>query len=95
MKDVNQLGLKFTEGKTHLERVGNHLLNFGIITNWEAAYEYGNFRLSEYIRILRSDGWKIETVWKEKKNRYGTPIRYGVYTIDVEQRMEKIQANEK
>ena len=45
---------------THLERVKRHLLDYGSITQLECAKEYGNYRLSEYIRQLREQNWEIE-----------------------------------
>jgi hypothetical protein len=38
-------------------------------------------RLSSIISDLRKRGWPIETEYIEKNNRWGQPIRYGVYVL--------------
>ena len=66
---------------THLERIKRHLLDYGSITQLECAKEYGNYRLSEYIRQLRQDKWNIISEWQKGKNRYGEETHYVKYIL--------------
>lgn len=66
---------------TMKERILRHLEDYGKITSWEAIQEYGCTRISEYIRQLREDNYKIETIWTESKNRYGDKVRFGIYKL--------------
>ena len=65
----------------HIERVLRHLQDNGSITQLEAANEYGNYRLSEYIRQLRELGYNIESQWKTGKNRYNENTHYVKYVL--------------
>lgn len=69
---------------THLERIKRHLLDYGSITQLECAKEYGNYRLSEYIRQLRQDGWVIQSQWCKGKNRYDEDTHYVRYILEME-----------
>lgn len=44
-----------------------HLQEFGCITSWEAIMEYGCTRLSQYIYLLRKDGYNITSENVTKK----------------------------
>lgn len=66
---------------THLERLKRHLLDYGSITQLECAKEYGNYRLSEYIRRLRQEGWVIQSQWCKGKNRYDEDTHYVRYIL--------------
>lgn len=66
---------------THLERIKRHLLDYGSITQLECAKEYGNYRLSEYIRQLRQEGWVIQSQWCKGKNRYDEDTHYVRYIL--------------
>ena len=66
---------------THKERVLRHLLDYGHITQLECAKEYGNYRLSEYIRQLRYE-YNIRSEWKSGINRYGEKTRYVMYVLE-------------
>ena len=70
--------------KTARDRVLDHLEEHGTITSWEAIQNYGITRLSEYIRLLRSDGCVITSNWTENINRYGDKVRYVVYELKEE-----------
>lgn len=63
------------------ERILRHLEDYGNITTLEAIYEYGNTRLSEYIRQLRVDGYDIHSVWHRGINRYGEGTNYVKYVL--------------
>lgn len=66
---------------THLERIKRHLLDYGSITQLECAKEYGNYRLSEYIRQLRAEKWNIKSNWQKGKNRYNEETHYVKYEL--------------
>ena len=41
------------------DRILNHLEKYGSITSWEAIKEYGCTRLSQYIYLLRNEGYLV------------------------------------
>ena len=49
---------------TQVNEVLQHLGTHGSITAWEAITLYRITRLAEYVRILRADGFEIESQWK-------------------------------
>ncbi len=51
------------------------------ITSMEAFDRFGITRLSGRIFELRREGYDIETVNEESKNRYGRPVRYARYIL--------------
>lgn len=55
------------------ERILRHLKDFGSITSWDAILEYGCTRLSQYIYLLKKDGYHFEYETIKSKNRYGEP----------------------
>lgn len=65
----------------HLDRIIRHLEDYGFITQLESATEYGNYRLSEYIRQLRQMGWNIESQWQKGKNRYNENTHFVKYVL--------------
>ena len=65
----------------HLDRIIRHLEDYGSITQLESATEYGNYRLSEYIRQLREMGWNIESQWQKGKNRYNENTHFVKYVL--------------
>ncbi len=65
----------------HLDRIKRHLLDYGSITQVECAKEYGNYRLSEYIRQLRELNWAIASQWCKGKNRYDEDTHYVRYIL--------------
>ena len=59
---------------TQLNQVLQHLNQHGSISSWTAIQEYRITRLAEYIRQLRQEGFRIESVWEESgKKRF---VRY-------------------
>lgn len=63
------------------ERILRHLQEFGSITSWEAIQEYGCTRLSQYILLLKKDGFIIEDEWIPSKNRFGESNHYKKYIL--------------
>ena len=68
---------------THKDRVLRHLRDFGSITSLEAFADYGITRLAAYIYLLRAEGYDIESVNECSENRYGDPVYYARYTLEV------------
>lgn len=68
--------------KTKVERVFEHLLNYGSITQNEANKKYGASRLSAIIFDFKNkDGLNILSRWEKGKDRYGYPTRYVRYVL--------------
>ena len=63
------------------DMVLNHLKKFGHITQLEAYENYGAFRLSALIYILRNEGYNIESLWETSKNRFGVSVTYTKYQL--------------
>lgn len=53
------------------------------ITPMDAVERFGCYRLSARISELRRMGYEIATEHETKKNRYGTPVTYARYTLEV------------
>lgn len=53
----------------------------GSITSMDAFKELGITRLSARIKELREMGYDIRTVMMESENRYGEPVRFGLYRL--------------
>ncbi len=64
---------KLNKSKAVLE----HLLKYGKIDTWQAITKYKATRLSSIIYNLRMEGYDIESIWVEEKNK----PRYVMYTL--------------
>lgn len=65
-------------------RILSHLQKKGNITSWEAIERYGCTRLSQYIYLLKKDGYIIRTKTETKKNRYGDKVSFTRYYLERE-----------
>lgn len=63
------------------ERILRHLMDFGSITSWEAIMEYGCTRLSQYIYLLKKDGYHFKCETIKSKNKYQEPNHYKRYIL--------------
>lgn len=63
------------------QRILDHLLKFGTITTWEAIKEYGCTRLSQYIYLLRNEGYLVINSWEKATNRFGEPVHFKKYVL--------------
>lgn len=71
-----------TEVKTSQRiEVARYLKKNKSITSMEAFEKFGATRLSAIIFDLRKQGYVIDTVMTEGKNRYGGTVRYGKYVL--------------
>lgn len=68
--------------KTQKEMVLEHLQNFGFIEPLTALREYGCYRLSAIIYLLRDDGLNIQTEMIEGRSRItGHVVRFAKYIL--------------
>lgn len=70
--------------KNHIGNIGRvleHLKNNEGITSMESFELYGATRLSAIIFCLRQDGYVINSVRKQGKNRYGDKVNYVQYQL--------------
>ena len=51
------------------------------ITSQDAFRELGITRLSARIKELREMGYNISTIMVDGTNRFGEPVRYGLYRL--------------
>lgn len=65
------------------ERVLKYIRDFGSITAFEAFFELGCTRLSEYIRQLRLE-YDIQDTWVKATNRYGEKVQFKRYWLKEE-----------
>ncbi len=54
------------------------------ITPQDAVEKYGCYRLSGRIHDLRRMGYDISTENETRKNRYGVPVTYARYKLNVD-----------
>lgn len=72
------------ERRTQTSEIIQHMREFGSITQKEATEITGNRRLSSIIYRLRDNGYDIETVMHEGKNRFGSRMVYAEYVLNGE-----------
>ena len=60
----------------------------GMITSQDAFKYLGVTRLSARIKNLRDLGYNISTIMIDGQNRYGEPVRFGLYKL-VEDKEDK------
>lgn len=64
---------------TQQDRVFDYLVSYKSITQLEAYNRFGTFSLSRIVCSLRKKGFKIETVRRKGKNRFGDPVHFAEY----------------
>ena len=52
-----------------LFEIRHYLLKHGSISSWTAIQEFRVTRLSQYILLLRNEGYEIESVWEHNETR--------------------------
>lgn len=65
-------------------RIIEYMKEYGGITSQDAFRELGITRLSARIKELRKMGYGISTIMVDGQNRYGEPVRYGLYKLSKE-----------
>lgn len=66
---------------THKDRILRHLNDYGEITCLECIKQYGTYRLSHYIWLLRKDGYNIIDERICFTNKYGEKGSYVKYHL--------------
>lgn len=66
---------------TQKQAVKEHMLNGNSLTSMEAFEMFGCTRLAVIINTLRKEGYDIETIMMEGKNRYGGTCKYAKYIL--------------
>lgn len=69
---------------TQKEMIIMHLKQCHKITPMVALEEYGIYRLSAIINILRNEGYNISTTLVPHINRFGKMNKYALYTLNNE-----------
>lgn len=65
------------------EKVLKYIKDFGYITSWQAYQDLGIMQLGARIDGLQKDGYSFKKEWEQKKNRYGEPVRFIKYSLEV------------
>lgn len=73
---------------TQKERILQYMKDFGSITQAQAFYDLGVFRLASRICDLRKDKWNIKSVRKSGKNRYGETVYFTEYSLNGEKTID-------
>ena len=66
---------------TQCERVIDYIKQFGSISTLEAFNDLGIARLASRIYDLKKQGYDFNSVIKSRKNRYGEPTHFTVYSL--------------
>ena len=69
---------------TQKEMILRFMQENGSITQAEAVTEFGCYRLGARIWDLKRDGYAIESTMITKKNRYGKPVTFTRYSLEVQ-----------
>ena len=62
-------------------RIIEYMKRHNGITSRDAFKDLGVTRLSARIKDLRDMGYNISTIMIDGQNRYGEPVRYGLYKL--------------
>ena len=62
-------------------RIIEYMKSHNGITSQDAFKHLGITRLSARIKELRELGYNISTIMIDGKNKYGEPVRYGLYRL--------------
>ena len=65
-------------------RIIEYMKQHNGITSQDAFTHLGITRLSARIKELRELGYDISTIMVDGTNRYGEPVRYGLYKLNEE-----------
>lgn len=67
--------------RTQCEMILEHMITNGSIDDNDARDLYGCRRLPARINDLRKDGYKIQTIMTESKNRFGKTVHFARYIL--------------
>lgn len=66
---------------TQNERVYKYMKEFGTITQAQAFYDLGVYRLASRIKDLKRMGVRIKREMKMGRNRYGETVYFAEYSL--------------
>lgn len=69
---------------TQYESIIKYITDFGSITPMEAFSDLGITKLATRISEMRKDGMEFKKDMVKSKNRYGKPIRFMRYSLEVQ-----------
>lgn len=73
------------EGKsTQCQQIIEFIKEYGLITSAAAMQDLGIYRLASRICDLKKMGYPIKSHWVTSVNRYGAPVKYKAYGLEVE-----------
>lgn len=81
MSFTNPFKKKNFNPQTQLDCVIWHLENKKSLTSWEAIREYGITRLSQYIYMMRNNGYNVISEDATMINRFKNPVNYSIYKL--------------
>lgn len=76
---MKQITITESEVNTQSAAILWHLGKYGSITSYEAIKEYGATRLASIIFNYRKEGYTIDSVPLQKKNRFGRTVTISKY----------------
>jgi hypothetical protein len=65
------------------EQILKYIKDFGSITSYQAYIDLGVTQLATRIKELKEQGYSFNTEWISKKNRYGKPVAFKKYKLEV------------
>lgn len=68
---------------TQKELIIKYIKDFGSITSYQAYIDLGITQLATRIKELKEQGYNFNTEWISKKNRYGKPVAFKKYKLEV------------
>ena len=63
------IGEDMKKNQKQKEQVRNHLKQYGSLTSWDAILNWRLTRLSQYILLLRQEGYEIISEWQHNAER--------------------------
>lgn len=70
---------------TQKDRIIKYIQDFGKITSYEAYTDLGITQLGARIFELKQNGYNFITEQKKTKNRYGEPVTFKEYKMEVKE----------
>lgn len=65
------------------QQILNYIEEWGSITSYEAYLDLGITQLATRIKELKGEGYNFTYEWESKTNRYGKPVRFKKYKLEV------------
>ena len=69
--------------KNQREMILKYIEDFGSITSYQAYIDLGITQLATRIKELKEQGHSFNYEWITKKNRYGKPVKFKKYKLEV------------